>query len=186
MTTEYTIYNARLSFPALFNPAGFDGRTDDFGAKLMLHPTDNADAVSALQQWQSHLIANDLKGATLGDDKVCLKPGEAMPNRPEYAGYWIMSASSRKRIHVFDAVNGSMVPVSETDTRVYSGAFAHVKVRMWAQDNQYGKRVNGNLLSVVLSDRQGEPLEGGTVTEEQAMSGFDNIPSQDMSFLGQQ
>jgi len=81
----------------------------------------------------------------LKPDKFCLKDGDD----EEYEGYkdhWYISARSSTRPKVIDA--DGKTPLAEEDGRPYSGSVCNVWIRIWVQDNEYGKRVNASLEAV--------------------------------------
>lgn len=92
----------------------------------------------------------------LKPDKFCLRDGED----EEYDGYedaWYLTARNRNRPKVIDA-DGKTTLVEE-DGRPYSGCYCNVWVRIWVQDNEFGKRVNASLEAVQFV-RDGEAFAG--------------------------
>ena len=51
-------------------------------------------------------------------------------------------------------------PLSEDDNRIYAGCHVNGVLELWAQDNQYGKRINANLLGVQFF-KDGAPFADG-------------------------
>jgi len=52
--------------------------------------------------------------------------------------------------------------LTENDNRIYAGCYVNAIVVLWAQNNNYGKRINANLLGVQFV-ADGSPFgDGGT------------------------
>ena len=91
-------------------------------------------------------------------------------DREEEAGYWALSASDDRRPVVVDR---NRSPVVAEDDLIYAGCFVNAKVRLWVQDNQYGRRINANLMGVQFV-KDGDRLGGGR-TQQSADDMFDDV-----------
>lgn len=159
--------NARLSFPSLFNHGSFNGEsTDKFEATFILDEKENAEQIKVLKAQIQALIKTDLKGAKLGEDKICLKAGA---DRPEYEGKFTIKASTKKRPMV---VNRDKSPITEDDNVIYAGCHVNAIVTLWAQNNGYGKRINAQLDGVQFV-RDGEAFGEGGISAD-AFDSFEN------------
>jgi len=75
------------------------------------------------------------------------------------AGMWMVKASNGKRPTV---INRDKSPITEEDEVMYAGCYVNAIIEPWFQNNDFGKRVNANLLGVQFV-KDGEPLgDGGT------------------------
>ena len=148
--------NVRLSFPSLFKRAVFNGEEGKFEATFLINKTEQADLVEKIKSAIADKIKNDLKGAKLGADKICLKDGDDV-EYDGYAGHVSIKASNNKRIPVF---NKDKSPLVEDDNIIYAGCYVNAIVELWAQDNSWGKRINANLLGVQFA-KDGEPFGDG-------------------------
>ncbi|MDE2107372.1 MAG: DUF2815 family protein [Patescibacteria group bacterium] len=84
-----------------------------------------------------------IREALKGQDRLCLHRGDiTKAGQPEYAGLVFISASNPKR---FTIVDGDRSPLTEKDGRPYSGCYGNLIVDIWAQDNQFGKRINATV-----------------------------------------
>ena len=52
--------------------------------------------------------------------------------------------------------------LAESDGKPYAGCYVNAKVSFWAQDNQYGKRINCSLLGVQFVEH-GDSFTGARV-----------------------
>lgn len=89
--------------------------------------------------------------------KGVVKDGDLKSQYAGFEGNMYVSTRSEKRPNVYNR-DGSQL--TEADGVVYSGCYAHVMIEVWAQDNQYGKRINAQLTGVMFS-RDGDSFGGG-------------------------
>jgi hypothetical protein len=163
--------NVRLSFPSLFRKAQFSGEDTKFEATFLLNKEDHADTIAEINKHIQDKIKNDLKGAKLGPDKICLKDGDEIAY-DGYAGHMSIKASNSKRPKIIDRDKSQL---SEDDDRPYAGCYVNAIIELWSQNNVYGKRINANLLGVQFY-KDGDPFAAGeTVTDDD----FDDFGSDD-------
>lgn len=89
--------------------------------------------------------------------KGVVKDGDLKASYDGFEGNAFVSTRSDKRPNVFDR---DLTPLVASDGKPYSGCYSHVVVEVWAQDNQYGKRINAQLSGVMFS-RDGDSFGGG-------------------------
>lgn len=174
------INGARVSFPHLFRRPVINGEEGKCGATLMLDPGKHAKAIHTIQESIKDLSKFKFKGRKIPSDKLCLRDGDDK-GRSEYEGYQVLSANSRGKPLVI-AKDGSTVISDEEDNAIYAGCYVNAKVRLWAQDNRYGKRINAELVAIQFL-KDGEPLDGSYVSVDDAMSGFGGVEDDDDDFL---
>jgi len=136
--------NVRISFPSLFKKAVFNGDETGFEGTFLIDKEAQADQVEAIQEQIKNLIKTNLKGAKLGPDKLCLRDGDLV-EYDGYANHFSLKASSKKRPIIIDRDKS---PLAEDDGKPYSGCYVNASIELWAQDNNYGKRINATLLGV--------------------------------------
>ena len=156
---KITLKNVRLSFPHLFQKATFSGNETKYEATFLINKETQADQVKVLKQAIADKLKNDLKGAKIAADKICLRDGEEV-SCDGYAGNFSIKASNSKRPVVIDRDKS---PLPEDDNRIYAGCYVNAIIELWAQDNQYGKRINANLLGVQFA-KDGKPFGDGAVS----------------------
>jgi hypothetical protein len=169
----------RLSFPQLFEATTVNGEGKPaFSAAFLISPKDpqvaaiNAaiDAV-AKEKWGAKAEAN-IK-AMRAADKVCLHSGDLKSNYDGFEGNLYVSARNSMRPLVID-VNKS--PLTEQDGKPYAGCYVNASIELWAQDNNYGKRVNATLMGVQFY-KDGESFTGGGVADT---DDFDDLTAEDL------
>lgn len=112
--------------------------------------------------------AEVLKQLAAGD-RVCLHDGDAKADKPGYEGNLFINASNELRPLV---IGPQREALAASDGKPYSGSYGNIIVEFWAQDNQFGKRINASLLGV-QHIKDGERLSGGGVA---SADDFDAIP----------
>jgi hypothetical protein len=83
--------------------------------------------------------------------------GDAKATYEGYEGNLFFNASNKVRPTV---VNRDRSPLTAQDGVVYSGCFVNVIIDVWAQDNEYGKRINAQLQGVQFF-KDGDAFSGG-------------------------
>ena len=160
--------NVRLSFPSLFRKAVFSGEETKFEATFLIDKSSQADKIAEIDAAIKALVKDALKGAKLPADKICLRDGDDV----DYAGYanhMSIKASTSKRPMVLDRDRS---PLAEDDNRIYAGCHVNAILELWAQNNQWGKRINANLLGVQFF-KDGEPFSDGVTATADDFDAFD-------------
>lgn len=148
--------DVRLSFPQLFRAKAFgDGSQGEpaFSAEFLI-PKDTKlgkkiiDAIydgideAKVKKWG----ADDSKWPRISKDKPFFKDGDDRDYaRPESENCMIVSARNLKKPRVLGIDKEDL---HESDGIIYAGCYVDAIVRIWAQDNGYGKRVNCSLEAV--------------------------------------
>lgn len=160
-------FEAILSYPHLFEPwagkPGKDGKpqTPKFSGRFLIKKATQADVVklvaekireAAALKWP---VQPGKKQFLPPSDKLCMIDGDTT-NAEEDEGFWVVKASEQIRPHVVDQKRNI---VTAEDDLFYPGAIVMVAIRPWAQDNEWGKRVNANLIGVQYI-RKGPRLAG--------------------------
>lgn len=80
-------------------------------------------------------------------DKLALHDGDLKPNYDGYPGNFFLSPNSDESAPP-TVIDRDRTPLTKRSGRIYSGCYANVSIELWAQDNQYGKRINAQLRGV--------------------------------------
>ena len=180
MTDFIMLKNARVSFPHFFKKPIINGEEGKCGGAFMLHNEDHKALIDKVLGEVANISKEKFKGKKLPDEKLCIRAGEDK-GRDEYEGYHVISANSKGFPPVV-AANGQTIIQDEEDSPIYSGCRVNAKIRLWAQDNKYGKRINAELISVQFAGDD-DPLDAGYVSAEQAVSGFEDLSGGDDDWL---
>ena len=160
--------NVRLAFPQLFEAQTVNGEGKPaFSASFLIDPKDPQikSINAALEQ-----VAKDKWGAKAdamlktmrATDKVALHDGDL---KAQYAGFeGMMYISSRNPVRPL-VVDQKRTPLTEADGKPYAGCYVDVSIELWAQDNNYGKRINATLGGVQFR-ADGDAFVGGGAASE--------------------
>lgn len=156
--------NVRLSYPAIYKPKGFKNSTDEprFSANFILDPETKLGRanIARMEAAIDYAIENtDWKGKTpkFAEAKLPLRDGDNIDS-DGYEGMMFVSASNPRRPKVVD--RDKLEVQDGDDDAPYAGCFVDAAVRVWAQNNEYGKRINCSLEAVRFRD-DGESFGAG-------------------------
>lgn len=154
------VRNARIQYPNLLVPRGVkqdDGTTGDPRySVVLLIPKDDPQipAITAVLQ----AVAKEKWGSAAGDrwremkagNKLGLQDGEVKASKEGYAGNMFINASAKpeNKPSLFGPIPTKQYADEELRAMFYAGAYVNAKLRVWAQDNKWGKRLNVELLGV--------------------------------------
>jgi len=156
----------RGAFLNLFEPktVGGEGEPRYSGAFVIEPGSANAKALKdalvavAKDKWGAKAdgVLKDLKSK----GRVCYREEPLSKDGEVYDGFEDMhslNASNKARPLVLDRDKS---PLTAADGKPYSGSYMNVSLELWAQDNQYGKRINATLKGVQFV-RDGDAFGGG-------------------------
>lgn len=184
------LLRVRLSFPALFKPkASQDGGEPKYSAAFLLNKAQDAAQIDALRAACSAVAKEKWPNKIPPGVKYCVRDG----SEKDFVGYGpdvlFISASNAMAIPV---VGRSLEPLTAASGRPYAGCYVNASLRLWAQDNQFGKRINAQLQAVqfvadgeAFGDKPVDPTEefaaideagGSTTAPEPGDPGPSEIP----------
>ena len=146
--------NVRLSYPQLFKPKAFamspvgQGQSEPkFSAVAILDKAQDAKQIQILKDGMKAVAEEKWGvGKIPKGIKVCVRDGAEKEGTEGYGPDIVfVSTSSAKRIPIVDR---NLTPLVEEDGKPYAGCYINLSLRLWAQDNQYGKRINAQLRAV--------------------------------------
>ena len=141
----------KLAFPSVYTPTTFNGEgAAQFKAICILEANDpqvvvldqTTDQVGS-EKWTNKWAS--VKKELLQRDKTFVHDGDLKSHLDGFAGRKFISASSKVKPTV---VNFDRTPLDESSGRPYGGCICNFLIDVWAQDNQFGKRINAKLLGV--------------------------------------
>jgi hypothetical protein len=94
--------------------------------------------------------------------KVCYLEGDE--DREEYADKMVLKASNVQRVKVKD--RSGQEELTAEDGVIYSGCFVSQIVDIWAQDNDFGRRINASLKGMQFW-KDGEAFTGGGIAQDE-------------------
>lgn len=168
--------NVRLAFPQLWTPTQVNGEGKPaFSAAFLMTP-DHPDIATmkaairevAVSKWGEK--APEILKALIAGDKVCLHNGDLKSNYDGFAGNQYVSARTYVRPLVIAQDRSAL---AEEDGKPYAGCYVNAQIALWAQQNNYGKRVNAQLRGVQFV-RDGDAFGGGGVANADDFEEVDN------------
>lgn len=150
---------ARLSFPNLFEASAFEpNQKPKFGATLIV--AKGSASHQAIKDAVRACIAEKWPKGPPPGLKLCLRDGGEKGHMDGFGDEVVFfNATNPKRPTVVDR---DRTPLTESDGKPYAGCYVTALIDFWAQDNQYGKRVNATLTGVQFV-RDGEAFGGARV-----------------------
>ena len=155
--------DVRLAFPSIWKAtAPKSGGELAFSASFLIPPNHKQVAEIkaafkklAQEKWTNK--ADAVLKALEAADKTCLHNGDAKADYEGFTGNLYISARSKTRPGVYDQQRNAL---EEADGKPYSGCYVNASLEFWAQDNNYGKRINAQLRGVQFL-RDGDAFAGG-------------------------
>jgi hypothetical protein len=193
---EVKLKGVILSFAELFDPA--EDRKNDAGETIAGQFKCNGLMKKGTPQTQENVAkikaaAEQVKLAKYHSpdkfpkykpDKVCLRDGD-LENWEGYADHLYISCNSPEQPLLIDRVKdekGKWVELTKTNggpKKLYAGAVVNMIVRVWAQDNTHGKRINAEIKAVQFV-AHGTPFSGRAPIDAEAAFDDDDVGSDDL------
>lgn len=168
---ELRLKNVRISFPALDEPATFGDGEPAYQAKFIIEPDsdevkllDDAMKAVAKDQWKDK--SETVMALLKEDKKLCFLHGPYRNNKTGepylgFEGKFSLSTRAKNQPTVFDKFGNEVKDKRDIKALIYSGCYTHAKVNVWAQDNQYGRRINASIDGVMFH-KDGTAFGGST------------------------
>lgn len=168
------INNVRLAFPALFEAKTVNGEGKPAFSAALLLDRNNPQAKTIVQTIEQ--VARDKWGAKAdailkqirAQDKTALHDGDMKTQYDGFEGNLYLSTRSITRPLIIDR---DKTPLVESDGKPYAGCYVNASIEFWAQDNNYGKRVNASLRGIQFFADGDAFAGGGSANEEE----FDDL-----------
>lgn len=172
---ELKVTLTRGAFLALFEPKKFAGSEGDASySGSFLIPKDDPQVkkinevidLVAKEKWAEKAPA--MLKTLRATDKTFLHDGELKEQYEGFPGNYFIAARNKSRPLVIDR---DKTPLAEKDGKPYSGCFVNIILDVWAQDNQFGKRVNATLKGVQFV-KDGDAFSGSAPA---SVDSFDDL-----------
>lgn len=162
--------NVRGAFMKVFKAEAVNGGDKPvFGASWLIDPTDpqnkkieEALKAVAKEKWgaKADAIYKELKSG----GKLCYKDGDSKASYEGFEGMMFISSTSAVRPLT---LGRNKEQLAEEDGVLYSGCYCNVSLELWAQDNQFGKRINAQLGGVQFV-KDGDAFSGGGTAADES------------------
>lgn len=167
---KYKFDDARLAFPDVFEP-NKDGK---FAAAFIFPPGHKAIAglEAVIEEVGKAKWGKDwekLRKQLKAGDNLLIHDGDSKASYVGYEGNLFFNANNKVRPLVIDR---DKTPLVASDGKPYSGCHVNVQIDVWAQDNDFGKKINAQLQGIQFV-KDGEAFSGGGTVAD--TSDFDEI-----------
>lgn len=185
-------FEARLAFPALFSAKTVNGEGDPaFSASFLVGEQDPTVKVRQGDKTVSMKLSKVIE--TVGSekwgakwpavkkeieakDRSAIHDGDLKSAYAGFPGNFYISARNKQRPLVIDR---DKTPLTGQDGKPYAGCYVMASVELWAQDNNYGKRINASLRGCQFL-RDGDAFAGGGSASDDE---FDAVEAEDAEGL---
>lgn len=177
--TIVKLSNVRLRFPNLFVAKSVNGEGDPAYSATFIIGRDQKDVLdnlnkaihtAAVNKWKDKAdsVIKKLKLA----DKLPLHDGDMKTEYDGFEGNYYVSARTKIKPRIVDR---QAQLVNASDGIPYDGCYVVASIAVWAQDNNFGQRVNASLRGVQFM-KDGEAFSAGRPAGEDE---FDEIAEED-------
>lgn len=181
---KIVIKRARLAFAdAIFEAKSVNGGQPQFGCTLILPPA--SDDVAAVRAEEERIAkehwadkAPQMLEMIRAANGQALKPGALKAKFDGFQGNYFISTNAKTRPTLVDR-NGTQLTAQ--DGRLYSGCYVLAHISLWTQDNQFGQKINANLLGLQFLE-DGDAFSGGAAPS--SVDEFANLDAGDGGDLG--
>lgn len=150
------VNKVQLLYPSVFEPAVFNGQPTKYSASFLLNKEEHADSINQINTMIQKMI--DENKVKIPSDKRCLRDADDLSSDAEYLNNcWVLKASNNARPTVIDR---NKSPLTKEDGKIYGGCYVNAIVSFWFQSNQFGKRINANLMGIQFV-ADGDQIGGG-------------------------
>jgi len=165
-----TLPNVRLSFPHLWTPHAMEADQEPkFSATFLFDNGEHGTLLDRIDALIDRLALDEFKKKV--GFKRCLRDGNEKSELEGYGdGKSFMTASNKARPGVVDR---RLNPIAEADGVIYAGCYVNATVRLWVQNNNWGKRVNAQLRAVQFV-KDGESFGAGPVDATQEFQALED------------
>lgn len=155
MQSRVMVANARLAFPTLEAAEQFQGQGKKrFSAVLLIEPGSpsheackTAMRAAAAEKWGEAKADAAVKGLT-ATGKVAMYDGDIKADSYDgFEGMIAISAHSQESAPPV-LLDGQKNQLPRNTGVIYPGCYVNASIEFWAQDNQFGKRINAQLRGV--------------------------------------
>lgn len=185
--TRVMLKSVRLAFPVLDKPETFQGQGEPrYSATLLLDPgSANEKALQAalFAAAEGKWGLNKAKAAVEGlskAGKTAVGDGNLKDKYDGFAGKTYVQAHARAKTP--PTLLDMQAKVLSRDTgMIYAGCYVNASIEIWAQDNQYGKRLNASLRGIQFV-KDGDAFSGGRPAAPDEFEPAEGVEASDKDF----
>jgi hypothetical protein len=179
--------NVRLAFPVLETPEAFQGQGKPrYSATLLYDPgSENDKAIQAAMlaaagaKWGVNKAAAAVAGLTK-NGKVAVGDGNEKDKYEGFEGKLFIGAHSKENSPP-TLLDGQRKTLPRNTGMIYAGCYVNASIEIWAQDNQYGKRLNASLRGLQFV-KDGDAFSGGRPADADEFEQVEGVAATDEDF----
>jgi hypothetical protein len=153
VNSKVMLEDVRLAFPVLNKPEAFQGEGKPrYSATLLMEPDSPnyekckaAIIAVAKAKWGDKAAA--IYKSLVAGNKIAFADGNLKSEYDGFPGNWFVSAHSQAGSPP-RLLDGAKRELPRDTGVIYAGCFVNASVEFWAQDNQWGKRINATIRGV--------------------------------------
>lgn len=177
MGAQIKLVDVKIAFPNLYKPRApkMGNGAPKYSASLLFAADSSAMkevragiTAAAKERWGND--ADKVLRGLSADGKLCLRNGDGKPDVEGFAGAWYVTASNLDKPTVVDS---NRAILEDGSTRIYAGCRVNVALEIWAQDNDFGRRINAKLKGVQFAGDDAPFASGSSVSRPED---FDVLP----------
>ena len=148
-----TLKNVTLSFANIFTPKAFNGGAPRYSGSFLINKEDTENVNKVKSAIKDVIIAEWKEDRPkFKDNQYCLRDGDN-ESWDGYQGCYFVSAGNQEKFPpVIKDLDGTNLRQAGIDYNVgdkpQSGDTVNVVLDIWAQNNNYGKRINATLIGI--------------------------------------
>ncbi len=157
--------DVRLAFPNLFEPTTVAGEGKPRYSATLIIPADHPQLAEirakqtavAKDKWRDKAAA--IERGLDKQDKLALHDGDTKTKYDGFPGNFFISAAAQENAAP-TVIDRDRSPLSAKSGRPYPGCYVNASIEFWAQDNNYGQRINAQLRGIQFL-RDGDSFSAG-------------------------
>jgi hypothetical protein len=146
----FTIKEAYVLFPNLAQPSSYKGKLGKYDLTVLIPKKSKSGALLSNNVCEI-LEGNDNEELWYESEYLCIKDGDTSDYSSNH-GYWVLKGNNNRQIPCLNLHKQPLTP-TELEEDIKQGAKVNIAVSLWYQDNEYGNRVNCNILAVQLVEK---------------------------------
>lgn len=140
-----------------------EGQEKRYSAVFIMDNEKHADLIEHIEKVAERLALDTFK-KKIRLTRELVRDGNEKPDVDGYGdGVSFVSASRKTRPAVVH--RDPSIPVTEADGIIYAGCYVNASIRLWVQNNRYGKSVNAELRAIQFV-RDGESFGAAPINPE--------------------
>tara|TARA_R110000868_G_scaffold361575_1_gene623550 strand:+ start:2020 stop:2556 length:537 start_codon:yes stop_codon:yes gene_type:complete len=154
--------NVRLSFPALFKKAVFEGNEGKYEGTFLIHKDEQTDLIKTVEASMDKFLVSKF-GSEAKIPKSLKRTCFADGDTKDYDGYENHMAFKGTSNSRFPVLNRDKTPLASEDDVIYAGCYVNAILEFWYSDHpKGGKQLLANLLGVQFA-KAGETFSAASV-----------------------